>query len=728
MPTALPSPENDFLDSFESAVYHAPVRLQHTWRDYVQIVIERIWVLVTVLLIALVGGAVWQSRQRPMYRTTARVEIAIRQPKPIEADNVVQAANIWDQAYVQNQLRTLQSRSVARQAAIILQRQDPARFPEGEERRAGIVREVSSATQATLVKESRMVDITATSLDGERAALIANAVAEAFLQQNLDQRMEASLGSLKWLSDQAAQYKLALDQSELALQVYRETELANSLVDQQNLVATRLLDIGTALTKAETERLSIETEWQSIQAAQAVEGDLSKLHFIAQHPTVLQALAAILDKEAEIGAQSRRYKAMHPTMRTLNAEMDELIAKRNRACLDVANGVRAQLDMAITQETRLRTALEEQQEVAFELDRKLLKYADLQREADADRQLYDSVLTRMKETSVAGKMTVNDMRILDSAPVSTHPYNINFKRTITMAATGGLGAGLALCFLLHVLDDRIKRTDDIEHSLGISVMGVIPTVRADDASARARVTHLNPQSTEAEAFRNLRAAIQLQNPDGGLHVVMVTSASPSAGKSLVASNLSIVLAQNGMRTLLIDADLRRPTAHRTFGLTNKRGLTDVLKGGPHWEKALCDSGIPNLSVLPAGRPPPNPAELLDSKTMTALLASARERFDRVIVDSPPVFGISDPLILQPKVDATLFVVRFDYSRRRALNHAMTKLNTPHAGFIGAIMNNVPVHRRRGYYYYGRYYGYDKRYYRYGDAYHYGADETTGKKV
>lgn len=688
----------------ESTDRPAAGRMSLTWRDAIQVTAERAWVIVTVFAAAMTVAFMHTNRQVPMYQATARVQMDVPQPKAIKSDEVVDV-NTRDYTFIFTQVKILQSFSLAERVAESLQLDKDREFKRGTGPGFDPAQAVKRAIRVESVANTRMVDITATHRNPEVAARLANGVAETYIRENLDLRMRTSLEAIQWLHRQAQEYKASLDKSELALQDYKEKQMSAARVDQQNIVLTKLQEISTALTEAEAQRLRVGTEWQKIKDCLDTGGDLMGIDVIAADPVVSAVRAEILNKEAEVAGLANRYMGKHPALQLASQQLEELQQKMKRACRNVADTVLARLNMAQAKENSLRNAFNEQQKRAFELDRKLIGYQELARNVEADRELYDSVLARMKETSVAGKMDVNNVRLVDRALPPGGPFNIRTQRDLTQAGAVGLMLGLCLAFLLHFADDRIKRTDDVERTTGLPVLAAIPRITKRSPSLRARISEEDRHSPAAEAFRTLRASLSLSPSARKAKHIMITSASAESGKSLVSANLAIVFAHNNCRTLLIDADLRRPSLHRAFDISHEIGLSSVLAGDVQWKDMAMNTRTPNLDLIVVGQIPPNPSELLGSPAMHALLKEAGEQYDKVVLDCPPVFGLSDPLVLMPQVEGVIFVMRFNRSHRRAVLAAVQKLREGQTPLVGAVMNDVDLRRPGGYYYYYHQYAY-----------------------
>jgi capsular exopolysaccharide synthesis family protein len=362
---------------------------------------------------------------------------------------------------------------------------------------------------------------------------------------------------------------------------------------------------------------------------------------------------------------------------------------------------------ATAQEESLRKALQEQEKQALALDRKLTEYNLLKRNVEADRQLYNTMLTRMKEASVAGKMEKNNIRLIEPAAVPGGPYKPDRQRILVIGVLLSVAVGFGLCFVVHTYDDRVKLHDDIE-AFGVPLLCNVPRIHPKPQAEAARIIVTQPHSMGAEAFRNLRASLFLSPSAKDAKVILVTSSIPAEGKSFVALNTALVFANNNERTLLVDADLRHPSQHHAFKKELSDGLSKFLVDSVSLDEVIHHSDVPNLDVIFSGRVPPNPPELLGTDRLRQLLETMRGRYQRIIVDSAPVTVVSDPLILLPHADGVVFVVQFGKIRRGILGRALQKLAESSVPLFGAVMNSIDL-QKHGYYYpyasshYNRYY-------------------------
>jgi capsular exopolysaccharide synthesis family protein len=391
------------------------------------------------------------------------------------------------------------------------------------------------------------------------------------------------------------------------------------------------------------------------------------------------------------------------------AEQVETESRLKQACVSAVEKIKARYLMAKAKEDGLQQPLTEQETQAMELSRKLVAYTALKRNSDSDRQLYETLLTRMKEAGVAGKLEQNNLRIIDPARVPGGPCRPDKTRNLIHAIIMGLITGLVLSYGAYIYDDKIKTYKDIESYLGMPLLCEVPRIDAKTNEERATVVNNDPQSLAAEAFSNLRATLGANPNAKDIKILMITSTAPGEGKSLVSTNTAIAFAHDNLRTLLIDADMRHPTLHKSFELRTELGLSEYLTDGGKKEEVIQKSGISNLDIIIAGKIAKNPAELLGSARMRELIEEESQRYDRIIIDTPPVAVVSDAVVLLPRVQGIVFVTHFRKLRRDAVARAVKKLREIGAPLIGNVLNNIDL-KKHGYYYYPYHYSYRYPYY------------------
>jgi capsular exopolysaccharide synthesis family protein len=365
------------------------------------------------------------------------------------------------------------------------------------------------------------------------------------------------------------------------------------------------------------------------------------------------------------------------------------------------NNVKAEYDAAVVKEGQLETALTKQKNEVIGADSLTMQYNALKREADSNRKLYENLLERTKETGVSGEFKGSNVTIVDRAEVPRTPVLPQVRRDLMVAAFGGCLLAFALAFGFEYIDSRIKTPDEVKAYLNIPCLGMVPVVPIKNQHGETPL--LNGEATAAfsEAIRAVRTAVLFASADEGSRSIVVTSTGPHEGKTLVASSLAIALAQTGQRTIVLDADMRRPRMHEALGRSQEPGLSNLLVGDATLTDAVRPTTVQNLWILPAGHIPPNPAELLGSKKYDELLAELKRRFDTVVIDAPPVMPVTDAALLAHTAGGVLFVIGAEMTPRQSAAAAIEQLSNANAKFLGAVLNRVHIERHA--YYYSAYY-------------------------
>jgi succinoglycan biosynthesis transport protein ExoP len=561
-------------------------------------------------------------------------------------------------------------------------------------------------------KSTRLVEIVYTSPDPEFAALAATTLAEEYAQQNLDVRLETINKNLVWLTDEVAKQEQKVTEAETAMSKYREQQNALSLEDRQNIVVSRLNTLNDTSTRARTTRLQKEASYNQVKAVDPKSDAADAYPVISTNPGVMEAKTRLNDLHAEKARLSSRYLPGHPDLIKVEGQIESaraaLVAQRTR----VIESAKNEYEAAVIEERSYAGQLESQKGAAMDLDRKSGGYLVLQRQAETNRLVYQSLLQQQKELRVVSNSRTNNVHVLDRAEAPGAPFSPNARRDWFTALMAGLLVALGLAFGIEYLDDTVKTPDDVTDRLRLPLLGLVPSVRGK------RVPLLSEAVPHdfGEAFRSLRTSLVFTSGSEGPRVVAVTSSQPLEGKTTTACNLGMVLALGGSRVLLVDADLRRPGLHTVIGAQNETGLSHLLVGQARVRDAVQKTSEPNLFVISAGRIPPNPSELLASERMSALLSNLRTGpFDWVIIDTPPVLAVTDAVIVARAVSGVVFVIGSEMTRRVHAERAIETLSGGKPTSIGAVLNRVDFDRNR--YYYSRYYGYHYQNY-------YG---TSGKK-
>jgi capsular exopolysaccharide synthesis family protein len=400
------------------------------------------------------------------------------------------------------------------------------------------------------------------------------------------------------------------------------------------------------------------------------------------------------------------YKENFPTMVQLKAQMSELDAKIRTEVNSILRSVANQLTMAQRQEALIRGRLAQTQQEIMQGQDRQVDYNLLKREVDTNRELYDGLLQQVKEVGVAGGVESNNIQVVDKAEVPLFPYKPKIPLNAAIGLLAGLMLGLVLVFLIESFDDSIKFTDEVEKSLALPLLGVIPHVKEKNNQASlAFLVHSDPRGHIAEAYRSTRTALQFSSSTGAPKTLLITSTTKNEGKSTTALALAISFAQLGGKVALIDADMRNPTVHKLFQMGNTNGLSSYLSGQEAEESLVRKSTVPNLSVITAGPVPPSPVDLLMGPRFGELLSRLQAHgYDHVIVDGPPVLGLADAVVLGNQIPAVLYVAQASQTRMSHIKDALRRLRM--AGIVprGVVLTKT-TSQNTAYYTYDGYYGY-----------------------
>jgi succinoglycan biosynthesis transport protein ExoP len=558
----------------------------------------------------------------------------------------------------------------------------------------------------TPIRNSQLVVVKFRSPDAEYAAAAANALAEQYIQQNLEFRVSATTQTNSWLTSQLEEQRKLVEQSDQKLQDYKEQHNAVSVDDKQNIVVQKLNAINQQLVDARIARLDKEANYKTLADLQARGEPLDSFPAVMASPVVQKLKADIAQKESERAKLGTQYGPAYPAMRDLAKQIDAAKQDLASEIQKVVGSVQAEFEAAKAKEAGLQQSLDAQQQEALGLDRKMLEYSQLQREADSNRQLYENLLSRAKETGAAEEYRGTNIQIIDRAEVPRAPVLPQTSRDLFVSALGGLFLAVGLAFGFEYLDSRIKVPEEIKTYLHLPFLGMIPTVAGADPGGEAPLLRADTAPAFSEAIRAIRTAVLFSTAEAGARSIVVTSTGPHEGKTLVSSSLAITLAQAGQRTIVVDADMRRPRLHEALGRSQEPGLSNVLVGEATLADAARATSVPNLTFLGAGHIPPNPVELLCSPKYLELIADLKTRYDWVVIDAPPVMPVTDAAVVANAAGGVLFVVGSEMTPRQNAVAAVDQLRGANAKFIGAVLNRVNVQRHSYYYspYYRKEYG------------------------
>ncbi|MBK8480835.1 MAG: polysaccharide biosynthesis tyrosine autokinase [Proteobacteria bacterium] len=708
-------------------------------RHYGRILLKRKALVLAVwgLVLGLVAVGVY-SRPK-VYKATATVLVFDRAPQVLGDDmhEVVELSTgsyYRSKEFLETQIKVVASRALARKVAERLQLDNDASFwskGSGSASRARKGHTLDQAAthlqrliEATAEPGASILRIAAKHSDPRVAARLANATAEAYLDQTVEYKVSSATGAAKWLALQLDDLKHQLDQAELALWEFNKKNniLSVSLEDRQSLLSARIAKFNDALTDLRLSRLALEAQRkQVLQARQQDPLDVS-LHFVVEAGEIGKIREAYFEAEKTYRVLRQRYLDQHPLVLEQKAKVDAVKGELARAIRTVLDTTESRYRQTVDTEQRMAAALQEAKDEAMDVNKREVDYRRLKRSEENTEKIYTMVLTRLKESDLSGQLRVSNMRTLDVARRPEKPVFPRVALSMIVGGLLGLMLGVALAFVVESLDNSVKTHEDVESIPGLIHLGMLPHIGAV-ASVPARgankaepndsdlVVHRAPKSISAEACRAIRTNLMFVATGQQIRRLLVTSPGPQEGKTTTAVSIAITMAQAGGRVLIVDTDMRRPRLHRTFGVSNSGGISTALLGSSAVADVIKSTEVPNLFVLPCGPTPPNPAELCQSDRFRALLEELTQLFDRVILDSPPVMLVTDAAILSTLVDGTLIVARAGVTSRVLLRAVAAQIQSVGGRLLGCVVNDLSAQKRGQ----SDYYRYAYRGYRYGYA-------------
>ena len=570
-------------------------------------------------------------------------------------------------------------------------------MPKGKK----IAMSLNSGLTIEPVPDSKILNVSFTSPNPVLARMIVNSVTEAYIEKTLEMKMESSGYTIKWMTQKADEERERLRKSEIALQEYMK---AQDIVTTENRLAMapqKLNELNTQQTNAETRRKDLEAVYQKVKMLNGNYAAAESMKMIASDPTIQSLRAMILEAEKKINDHSKKYKAMHPVMKSAVADLEALREKRESEIKRVVGIIKNEYELARSTEQNLAHRLAKTKEDAIRLNEKSVQYNLLKREADTNRQLYDALVTKLKEQGISEQVQSIKVWVVEEAITPETPSKPRKKRNILLGIILGLFGGIGFALFLEYLDNTIKYPDDVQERFGVPVLSMVP--RANPGKTLIDATNLEASSNSfVESYKTIRTALLLSGAEGPPRKLLVTSMSPEDGKTTTAINLAVAFALAERRTLLVDTDMRRPRIHKIFNFENDEGLSIYLAGVSEDIKARRTDDIENLRIITSGPAPPNPSELLGNSRFTHFLELASQKYDMIIFDSPPVLTVSDSLILSKLVDGTLIVARAGKATNEGIAKGLKVLGDVQANIFGFVLNDV-VYKKSNYYYYHQYY-------------------------
>jgi len=705
---------------------------------YWRVIRKRRWTVILAFSILFGVVLIGTLKQKPLYRAKALLEIEKENPNLVTPQELFQLDEVSD-AYLETEYKVLSSDDLAERVINQLGLDQVAEFrprnrawpwrakkmPEGDVTGSdpSVSENVLARFQDKLSvkpnRRSRTVEISFESEDPNLAAQVVNTLSSNYVDKNLEARWNATQKASEWLSQQMLDLKAKLEKSEDELQQYAaqngllflETDKGNS----ENVVNQSLRELQDELTKAQASRYEKESLYRLVQSA-----DYGSLPGVFENKLLQDLSVRLAELQRERAELVTTFNEDYPKVKQVQSQIEEIQASLDRERLRAAQRIGNDYSAAVRRETLVQQAFAEKQKQANLIAEKSVQYGILSREVESNKSIYEGLLQRLKEAGVSAGLKASNIQIVDPAKAPFRPVSPKVALNLGLGAILGLGFGVCAAFFQEHLDQTIENAEDVDRFLQAPALAFITSLEAlnghrngspefkDRMPTLSLPTSNNLQSgiltpaysrkgpksrknaDLAEAFRALRTSVLLSSGGRSANSILVTSAHPGEGKTTVATNLAISLAQLGRRVLLVDADMRRPTVQRYFPQRGSH-LSSYLKGEGIWQTMTYHTAIRGLYVLLCGPLPEDPTELLSSCRMSVLLEEAAKQYDFVILDSPPLLSVADSRILVGSVDATILVVKAGYTPRQVVQYAESQARSAGANLIGVVLNNVNMH-------------------------------------
>ena len=548
------------------------------------------------------------------------------------------------------------------------------------------------------------------------AAYMANGIAEAFIEHNIDIHVKPFRDAAEWLSARLEESKAKVEESEKTLQKYREGKGVVTFESKENILNQKLEQLVTELGETEAKRQESEIKYNQIRSV------IDKPELLATVPDIMNNLVIQSLRTEELTLKRRlselsdKFGPRHPQIQQVTSQIDDIQKSIIIEARKMLNAAKADYEVLRSREASLRISLNQQNQEVLSLSRNAIDFNVIAGEAGMNKQFYELLLKKLQEASLSSGINASDVQIVDYGITPSSPIKPKRMHNIILAILVGIFGGIGAAFFTEYMDNTIKTAEDVDKNLAVPLLDIVPLSSTKLGSI---FMSTDPKSAVAESFRTIRTGLMLSSSENNpLKVILLTSSVPNEGKTTVAANLAVAMAQMGEKVLIIDVDLRRHNLHEIFGMESKGGLNDVILNPTLLAASIKTvKEYPNLYVLTGGVLTSNPSELLGSERMQKLIAHLRERYDHIILDSPPVLAFSDALVLSRLADGVIMVVWGGKTPRDLVKQSLDSLKGVGARILGVALNKIDI-TKRTYYYYP---------YNYNYSYYSDKDKNMGKK-
>jgi len=703
--------------------------------DYWRVLMKRRQVAATFFAVVVGIVAVYSLTATPVYRGTAQILVDLeKNPVMTFAEGGAAYIQMKDASeYYRTQMEILGSRSFGDRVVRKLQLDKNPHFLEQKERGAkGLLKSLRKLIadlfppgarpenpvplafiqqeldpeltelvlrnmEVELGKGSNILKIHYHSGNPLVASAMANGIASAYIEHNLDIRVKPFRDAVEWLSARMMESRAKVEDSQKVVQKYKEGKGIVSFEARENVITQKLQELMSQLVQSESKRQEAEVRYKQIQSVIETPEMLASVPDIMNNPVIQALRTDELAVKRKLSDLNEKYGPKHPLMVRAKMELETVQNNLVAEARKMRNAAKTEFDISRGREVSLRRTMEEQKLEVLDLGRKAIDYGVIAGEAENNKQFYEMLLKKLQEASLSSGINVSNAQVVDGATVPDAPIKPKRMLNVLLAMLVGTMGGIFSAFFVEYMDDTVKTPEDIENILSLPFLGYVPSTSPEDGPI---YMFSGSRASVAEAYRTIRTSIMLSTAeDNPLQVLLVTSSTPNEGKTTTAANLAVAMAQMGERVLLIDTDMRRHNLHKVFALDNLIGISDLVLDHKNFDAAVRTlSHIPKLSVITGGTLAPNPSELLGSNRMRELINSLRKQYDRIILDSPPLMAFSDSLVLSRIADGVIFVVWGGMTGRDLIKKSTQSITGMNGRILGVVLNNISMSAKHHYYY------------------------------
>ena len=666
-------------------------------REYLRLLWNGRWIVLAVTAVVVALGLGWALTRPKIYETTCTISIDSHPPQIIK-NQINLSPSWWElERYVSEQERVIRSRTLAQRVVDRLGLDSHPALRESGDPAGMLLSMIDVKPLKASDVSSNVLDLSMRGKDPEQITEWLNVYVQEYIAFNIEDNLKRMRQIYEVIQSKLEPLRRQLSESEQQLTRFKERQDSLLFADQdKNVITEQVNTLTTEYARTKAERIRLETKINALDRIRKSKEPLSSFPEVVTNPTIQGLQEQRRTLEVELNEKLKTYKPGHPVIKDLKGRIEGIDRQIGEQIDAIISALRTDYEIKRQREASLYDNIQKLKEQSIELSKQTMEYEKLKREYEQNKAFYEEMLARSKEADISGTVAMNNIRVIDEARVPTAPVSPNVPRSVMLSLVLGLMLGVGLVFGLDYLDQTLRGPEDVERYTGLEVFAVVPAY--DD----------EPGAVIREVYQSLRTALLFAARGEHSQIVMVTSSGPGEGKSTTARRLAETFAASGSRVLLIDADLRKPNLHRLAGSNGGKGLTSVVLGEVELSEAVVPvEGMEGLDVLPSGPLPPNPPEMFGKESFAALLKEARERYEWIVVDTPPVISVTDPVVCSPLADMVLMVIQYGRLDRKVVVGALRQLARAGARVVGAVLNRVDLAREHHYAdgYYAGYYHY-----------------------